>query len=260
MSIELATKFAPYTDDLFKAESKTYLLSNTDFDWTGAHSIKLYKISTTPMNDYARNRVSGGEDSAEALSRYGKLLDLSATTEELLLSHDRSFIFNVDRLDADETQGQLEAGTALARELREVVVPEVDTNVYKVMTDGAGTKPAAAALTKSNIYAAVLAASQALDDAEVPETERVLVVTPATYALLKQAVEFDHTDIGADMRARGVVAMIDGAAVVKVPAVRLPEKFGFMLAHPSATVAPVRPREAWAAWAEVLSRKEPTRT
>ena len=147
MSIELATKFAPYTDDLFKAESKTYLLSNTDFDWTGAHSIKLYKISTTPMNDYARKRVSGGEDSAEALSRYGKLLDLSATTEELLLSHDRSFIFNVDRLDTDETQGQLEAGTALARELREVVVPEVDTNVYKVMTDGAGTKPAAAALT-----------------------------------------------------------------------------------------------------------------
>ena len=107
MSVELTTKFSPYTDELFKAESKIALLTNSDFDWTGAHSIKLYKISTTPMNDYARNRVSGGEDSAEALSRYGKLLDLSATTEELLLKHDRSFIFNVDRLDEDETQGQL---------------------------------------------------------------------------------------------------------------------------------------------------------
>ena len=42
------------------------------------------------------------------------------------------------------------------------------------------------------------------------------------------------------MRARGIVAMLDGAMVVKVPAVRLPEKFGFMLAHPSATVAPVK--------------------
>ena len=60
------------------------------------------------------------------------------------------------------------------------------------------------------------------------------------HALLKQAVEFDHTEIGADMRARGVVAMLDGASVVKVPAVRLPAKFGFMLAHPSATVAPVK--------------------
>ena len=93
--------------------------------------------------------------------RYGQLLDLSATTEELLLKHDRSFIFNVDKLDEDETQGQLEAGTVLARELREVVVPEVDTNVYKIMAEGAGVKPEAAALTKSNIYAAVLAASQA---------------------------------------------------------------------------------------------------
>lgn len=156
------------------------------------------------------------------------------------MKHDRSFIFNIDRLDEDETQGQLEAGTALARELREVVVPEVDANVYTVMTSGAGNTPSPAALTAKNIYPSILAASQALDDAEVPETERVLVVTPATYALLKQAAEFDNTEIGAEMRARGVVAMLDGAAVVKVPAVRLPEKFGFMLAHPSATVAPVK--------------------
>lgn len=242
MSIELTTKYAPQTDELFKAESKISLLTNTDFDWTGAHAIKLYKLSTTPLNDYSRTRDSSTvfEDSAETLSRYGKLLDLSATTEELLLKHDRSFIFNIDRLDEDETQGQLEAGTALARELREVVVPEVDTNVYTVMTTGAGNAPSPEALTAKNIYPSILAASQALDDAEVPETERVLVVTPATYALLKQAVEFDHTEIGAEMRARGVVAMIDGAAVVKVPAIRLPKKFGFMLAHPSATVAPVK--------------------
>lgn len=240
MSIELATTYAPQTDELFKAESKISLLSNTDFDWTGAHSVKLYKISTSPMNDYARNRYQGAEDSIESLSRYGKLLDLSATTEELLLKHDRSFIFNIDKLDEDETEGQLAAATALARELREVVVPEVDANVYSVMATNAGIKAEAAALTAKNIYAAVLAASQALDDAEVPETERVLIVTPATYALLKQAVEFDHTEIGADMRTLGVVAMIDGAAVVKVPTSRLPEKFGFMLAHPSATVAPVK--------------------
>lgn len=242
MSIELTTKYAPQTDELFKAESKISLLTNTDFDWTGAHAIKIYKLSTAPMNDYSRNRDSAtvNEDSAETLSRYGKLLDLSATTEELLLKHDRSFIFNIDRLDEDETQGQLEAGTALARELREVVVPEVDANVYTVMTSGAGNTPSPVALTAKNIYPSVLAASQALDDAEVPETERVLVVTPATYALLKQAAEFDNTEIGAEMRARGVVAMLDGAAVVKVPAVRLPEKFGFMLAHPSATVAPVK--------------------
>lgn len=87
MSVELTTKFAPQTDDLFKAESKVGLLTNTDYDWTGAHAIKLYKISTTPLNDYSRNRVTAQEDTEAQLSRYGKLLDLSATTEELLLKH-----------------------------------------------------------------------------------------------------------------------------------------------------------------------------
>ena len=92
MSVELTTKFAPKTDELFKAESKISLLTNTDYDWTGAHAIKLYKISTSPMNDYARNRSAAPDDSSESLSRYGQLLDLSATTEELLLKHDLFYL------------------------------------------------------------------------------------------------------------------------------------------------------------------------
>ena len=34
--------------------------------------------------------------------------------------------------------------------------------------------------------------------------------------------------------------MLDGMAVAKVASVRLPVNFGFMIAHPSATVAPVK--------------------
>ena len=233
-TVDLTTKFLPKVDEQFTAESKRSLVTNQDFTWDGAATVRVYKVSTGKMNDYARN----GDPTTG--SRFGEVEQLNATTYPLTIEKDRSFTFVIDKLDEDETQQQLEAGTALARELREVVVPEVDANVYAVMTAGAGNAPSPAALTTKNIYPSILAASQALDDAEVPETERVLVVTPATYALLKQAVEFDHTEIGAEMRARGVVAMIDGAAVVKVPAIRLPEKFGFMLCHPSATVAPVK--------------------
>lgn len=236
MSIELTKKFAPYTDELFSSESKLSLLTNTDFDWTGAHSVMIWKISTVAMNNYNRT-ITSEED--KNFSRYGEIKDLNAQTEEMLLSRDRSFIFNVDKLDTDETAEQVEAGKALAREIREVVIPEVDTYTYAKMTAGAGKK-AIGTLTKESIYAAVLAGSQALDDAEAPDTERVLVTTPATYTLLKQAVEFDKTDIGAEMRLKGVVGMLDGMAVVKVPAARLPEKFAFMIAHPSATVAPVK--------------------
>lgn len=241
MSIELVKKFAPYTDELFKAESKISLLTNTDFDWTGAHTVNVWKISTVALNDYARNRRGDDpEGSVASISRYGELYDLSAQTEEMMLKKDRSFIFNVDRMDEDETGGQVAAGSALARELREVVVPEVDTYTYGVMAAEAGNVATAAALTKDNVYTSILAGSEVLDDAEVPDTERVLVVTPSTYTLLKQATEFDNTEVGAEMKKLGVVGYIDGMAVVKVPSSRLPEKFGFMIAHPSATVAPVK--------------------
>lgn len=240
MSIALVKKFAPYTDELFKAESKISLLTNTDFDWTGAHTVAVWKVGTVALSDYSRNRGSDYDESAATLSRFGKIIDLDAQTEEMMLTKDRSFIFNVDKLDADETAGQVQAASALARELREIVVPEVDAYTYNIMATKAGTKATATALSKSNVYTSILSGSEALDAAEVPDTGRVLVVTPATYTLLKQATEFDSTDAGAELKLKGVVGILDGMAVVKVPASRLPQKFGFMIAHPSATVAPVK--------------------
>ena len=242
MAISLATKFAPYTDEIFKAESKISLLTNTDFDWTGAHTVKVYKLSTVSMINYARNVYAAGASEVPytALTRYGELYDLNATTEELTLSKDRSFIFNVDKLDTDETAEQVGAASALARQIRNVIIPEVDTYVYGKMVAGAGTTPDAVTLTKSNIYTKILDGTEALDDAEVPETDRVLVVAPFAYNLLKQAAVFDNTDVGMDLRAKGVVGLLDGMVVVRVPSARLPEGFGFMIAHPSATVAPVK--------------------
>ena len=166
---------------------------------------------------------------------------LDATTEEFTLTRDRSFTFAIDKLDTDETAQQLAAATALARQNREVVIPEVDAHVYGVMCEKAGHKPAAKALTAANIYTEVLAASQALDDAEVPETGRVLVVTPAVYVLMKKCKDIVmETDVGNDLRLKGVIGILDGMNVLKIPAVRLPAGFGFMAAHPCATVAPVK--------------------
>ena len=236
MAIDLVTKFLPYVDEQFKNESKKSLLTNQDFTWTGAHTIKVYKITTGAMTDYGRSGPAEGN-----WSRYGAVGNLDATTEEFTLKKDRSFSFAIDKLENDETAQQLAGATALARQQREVVIPEVDTYVYGVMAAGAGTKAAAVALAADNIYEKILEASQALDDAEIPETERVLLVSPATYILMKKSPDIVmDTDIGQDMRLKGVIANIDGANVIKVPSVRLPSKFGFMLGHPSATVAPVK--------------------
>lgn len=236
MPIELATQYLQYVDELFFAESKKSLLTNQDFDWSGAHTVKVYKVGTASMNDYGR----GGPETGN-WSRYGEVQGLDATTEEFTLAKDRSFTFAIGTLDADETKQTLQAASALARQVREVVVPEVDTWTYRKMIAGAGHKPAAAALTADNIFEAITNGTTALDNSEAPDTGRIIVVTPDVYLLMKRSKDIVmETDIGADMRLRGVIANLDGAAVIKVPANRLPDDFGFMIAHPVATVAPTK--------------------
>lgn len=96
-------------------------------------------------------------------------------------------------------------------------------------------------LTTANIYEEILKGTNALDNAEVPEAGRVIVVTPDTYTLMKKSPDITMvTDIGNDMRLKGVISNLDGCAVIKVPVVRLPAKFGFMIVHPVATVCPVK--------------------
>ena len=238
MAVNLVTKFQPYVDEMFTTESKKSLLTNNDFNWTGAHTVKVHKVNTVPMNDYDRN--GAGENP----SRYGALGDVGNTLEEFTLEKDRSFTFVIDKLDKDETDGVLSGASALARQQREVIIPEIDTYVYGKMTAGAGTKVTDTTLTAENIYEEIIEGNGALDDAEVPDTGRVLVVTPDTHLLMKKCKDIImETDISAEMRLQGVIANLDGLTVIKVPKKRLPENFGFMIAHPVATVAPTKLEE-----------------
>ena len=232
MAINLVEKYLQQVDELFKNESKRSLVTNQDYSFDGANSVRIYKVGTAAMNDYDRAGAKSG-------SRYGTPETLTAETETYTLPEDRSFTFVIDRLDMNETGAVLEAAKCLARQQREVVIPEIDAYTYGVMCTNAGTKPAAVALTADNIYDEICKASTALDNAEVPETNRVLVVTPETYRIMKKCKEIVlDTDIGQNLRLQGVISNLDGAAVQKVPANRLPSKFGFMLCHPAGLHGP----------------------
>jgi hypothetical protein len=241
MAIDLATKYANEVDELLKSEPKTQLFTNENYDFTGAHTVKVYKVTSVELNDYKRSL----EDGEEIISRYGQIQDLSATTQEMTLSQDKSFIFNIDKMDADETNQALAGGTALARELREVVIPTREKYIYSVMTEKAGTKPEAKELSESTIYDEILDATEIMDEAEVPENGRVLVVTPRVYKMIKKFLtETAQNSVDAEARNLGIVAYLDGMAVVKVPKNYLPDGFGFMIAHPSATTTPAKLMEA----------------
>ena len=99
------------------------LTVNKDYDFIGTHSIKIYSVNTAQMNDYGRNTAVGNEEGA-VVSRYGLIEDLTNEVQEVSMEKDRSFTFVIDKMDEDETLGALNAGSALARQLREVVMPD----------------------------------------------------------------------------------------------------------------------------------------
>ena len=231
MAVNYAEKYSQIVDERFKVGALTSALVNYAYDWVGVSTVKVFSVPTATMGDYK----------TDGANRYGTPAELENEVQEMILSKDRAFTFTIDKKSEDDTMGTMAAAAALRRQIDEVIIPEIDTYVYGVMCTKAGTKPTAAALTKTNIYTEILKASQTLDEAQVPETGRIIVVTPATYVLMKQCTDIVmETDIGNDMRLKGVIGMLDGCSVVKVPATRLPAKFGFMVAHPSATVAPTK--------------------
>lgn len=85
-------------------------------------------------------------------NRYGAVAGMDATTQEFTLTEDHSFTFAIDKLNTDETARQLAAASALSRQTREVIIPEVDAYTLEDMCANAGQKPAALALTTANIY------------------------------------------------------------------------------------------------------------
>lgn len=235
--MDLVTQYKPYVDELFTRESKISLLTNRDFGFDGAKTVKVYKVSTVETTDYDR----AGTGTGLTGSRYGVVQGIDTDIETFTLSKDRSFTFAVDKMDVDETGHSVAADKALAREIREVVIPEIDTHIYSKMVAGAGTSATAAALTASNIFDKILDGNNTLDNYDVPEAGRCLVVTPDVYYIMKKCKDIVmETEQGQDMRLKGVIANLDGLNIIKVPAARLPENFGFMIAHPCATVAPTK--------------------
>lgn len=235
MAVNLVTKYTSHVDEMFTTESKKSLVTNNDFDWTGAHTIKVHKVNTVNMTDYDR------EGTGENASRFGALEKVENALEEFTLTKDRSFTFAIDKADKDETGGVLTGASALARQQREVIIPEVDSYTFGVMAANAGTKIINVTLTKDNIYDEIIKGTEVLDDNDVPDVGRTITVVPEVYRMMKKCPDLTiDCDITAEQKLRGVIAMVDGMDVIKMTSKRMPENAGFMISHPVATVAPTK--------------------
>lgn len=206
----LATKYANKADERFSKESQAMLAVNSDFEFTGANTVKVYSIPVVAMSDYQRN----------GSNRYGTPSDLTRNVQSLTVTKDRAFSFIIDKGDKVQSEMVSDAGKALARQIREVWVPEFDTYVFRVLADAAtesGNTDATTATT-SNAYSLFLNAMEKLGNQNVPDKGRVCFCSCKFANLLKQDSAFmRYGDAAQQMLIRGVIGEVDGCKIVKVP-------------------------------------------
>ena len=170
-SIALVTKYTPILDEVYKKASLTGDLVSNNVQFDGANAVKILKVATGNLNDYARNTGFTASDS-------------TITWETKTLAQDRGTEFNIDAMDNEETLDQAFMVT-MSQFIRIHAVPEIDAYRLNKIYTNAGTKVAAALTTGADVLAAIETAEEKMNDDEVPFESRVLYITPAMYGLLK---------------------------------------------------------------------------
>ncbi len=196
-NIALASNYTDLLDEVFKNASVTAGLSgDARFTRQGANASTIYypAIETTGLGDYSR--TGGYPDGG-----------VSVTWKSASFNYDRGTRIMVDVMDDQETFN-IAAGRAGAELIRTKVAPEADAFTFATLAALSGvTTAAAAAIAGADAFLAALqAAEDALDDAEVPATERYLYATPALINSLNSLESYKSQKV-----------LQDFAAVTKVP-------------------------------------------
>ena len=206
-SIELAKKFQPILDEIYKRESLTARMDalTKPVNFGGANVVQVYKTSLVGLGTYSR---ATGYPAG----------DVTGTWEVLTLATDRGRAFSIDRMDDDETLG-MAFGTTAGEFIRTMVAPEIDAYRFSKYASWSGvSSPSEAALsTAAAVLAAFDVAMGQLDADEVPAEGRLLYISSALYQLLKASISRSlENQTGVDRR----VQTLDNVQVISVPQTR----------------------------------------
>lgn len=230
--INYALKFSPTVDEAFSLGSLTAGIINNSFDWIGVEAIKVYSVPTVALNDY----------SLTGANRYGTPGELQNAVQTLTITQDKSFTFTIDKKSEQDTMGVMAAAEALARQIREVVIPTIDIYRIAKLVAGAPTgNVKTLAVTKANAYEEFLAVQEILDDKKVPTGGRVCLATPGYYNKIKLDDAFTKKgDMATKIALNGQVGEIDGVPVIKAPTSYFPANVDFIITNAMVAPAPVK--------------------
>ena len=170
-TVEKFKKYINVLDEVYKVASVTSILDgNNRLVRLGANAneIIIPKMSMDGLADYSReNGYVGG--------------DVTLTNETVTFNYERGRSFTIDAMDDEETAG-VAFGQLSGEFIRTKAAPEIDAfrfakyaSIEGIGTATANLDDAAATLE------ALIAAQNAMDEAEVSTESRILFITPTLY-------------------------------------------------------------------------------
>jgi hypothetical protein len=136
---------------------------------------------------------------------------------DLLINQQKYFAFKVDDLDKAQADTNILEGYAGrgAIAIRDVVDSHLLAHYADVHSGNIiGTNAAPITLTSGNIYSYITQLGEKLDDSNVPQEDRHLVITPKFKTMLLQSSEFTRsTTLGDTVIQNGYIGNVGGFAI-----------------------------------------------
>lgn len=174
-SITTFKKYTTLLDEVYANASLTSVLDGAaELAREGANAGELVipKISMDGLANYSRSSGYVGGD-------------VTLTNETVACNFDRGRMFNVDILDDIETAG-VAFGRLSGEFIRTKVVPELDAFRFATYSGITGISSAEGELTTgSAVVSALRAATNEMDEDEVPMEDRYLFITPTLRGLIE---------------------------------------------------------------------------
>lgn len=215
-----AEQFADFIQKKYMHELKSYALtqSNPQVKFLNAQTIKLPKLTTTGYKDHTRtpgyNMGTLGND-----------------WEAKKLEFDRDVEFWIDPLDIDETNLTLSIANIQSTFEETQAIPEKDcyrfSKLHAELTRLSG-KIDTEVLTEENILSKFDELMQAMDEAGVPESGRIIYATPTYKKMLKRAKEIQRFIMA--NQSNGInrqVHSLDDVEIIMVPSDRMKTAYNF---------------------------------
>ena len=177
--------------------TKDNVIFNTQYEGNPkAGVVKIPTRAEVTVSDY--DKATGISGTTSSTTYVSLLIDKDKAINEVIDGYDAQAV--PDGIVADRLES---ASYSLAKDM--------DIKSISILENGGTVMTTKTASTKSNIFSTIVEAGQALDEANVPQSGRYLIISPSIRALLVKSDEFiQASDLGQEILQTGAIGQIYG--------------------------------------------------